>query len=1740
VETPFNERLAFTYFNRDDLIGGYKLDRVECFTNGVKTKTVKLAYDYFHSDTKDAYSHQWFRLDRFPNYASGSSSSRKLNFYGNYVGGSYNFSAATTDLRLKLLSVTDLGDGTTSLPPYSFSYDESKNLPRKTSLSVDHWGYANFTRNETLTPILGNPDGSSGANRSPDPTLDNLWALSRITYPLGGETAFTYEMNEIDPSQSSVGFFGGGYRVRSTIDYTGGVAAKSKYYSYFQDPEATVLQSSGKLFSYPSYNWVQPRYRENCMSISVGAGEGPYSFDSYTNVLRSTSSSSHPLSSSFFGSFVGYSTVTVSDRPEFTALGRTTSTYHNNLYPYFTNNVGGYEGIVWPKHFDLMNGKLLTQRQYDNQSLLKLETTYDYTTEAYLPPHWNWMAFMPFSVENGCHSGGYYAGDSPELCILSASFGFMHMAAYNDEFIRIQLNSVTSKTMDEGGTSETVASYEYVPGTMFKRSETQSGPLASKTTSYFYPGDVAGYSHLLNANMVGVPVKIIDPSGIESTIAYDPTWLVPSKVTQKFTDNSSLVASKVISFFSGGYPNKVESFNLPNPTTYTWDEGQVTSSTYLNHKQQFFYDSRRRLDYTTAINGQKTYYTYDGLDRLTEAKSRDGNITQTTSYSIGGGANSVSSTTTFADAPANSTSSTFDGLGRALQTVVNGVVSSKQEYDAYGRAFKSLYMPGYGDVITTYENSPLSRPLSTTYPDGSQVSTAYAVEDGAPITLITDEKGNVSKVQKDIFGRTAKTVDAQGGATIYDYTQFDAPQTVSPPSGGSYSYSYFPRGNLLATKTIPGGITTTYNYDNRHNLKSTTLPNGTVISVAYDKYNREKATTDQLGPAGNWSTPYGSLSSPLTTTTYNPDIIGNSKTGTIDKSTAALLLPNGTTGSAVTTEFKEYDNFGRSHAYNERYTIDGQTQTAKHTFKLNHRDLTEESTLINGAASLTQSFSFDDFSRPTSAATGLNYSLAIENNSTNIQVAMKYNTAGQMTERRLMDAQRGFYGEKMSYGGRGWLTAINNPVGRSFDALICAEPEGDVYEPECNNEEIGLVDLFQNLAEGSKVEIPELICDDTKPPTGCTKPTTVRSYTVGIPNPIKFRKGEFVNAAGIPCPNGGNCSSLARTNALQEVTDIKVTGIVVLNKNEETVLPLPYNYSLNDPLLLSQQQGANKVEFNRLKNDALNVAERAKVYMDRVTFAVQSDPTDCIHCETDGKKNYNVEMTFENSTLEIKGVEVAYTYRTAEKKTGNFTWRLGVQSSRLREKLVPCNIKIDSKPFPIKEGGKKLENEDKPKTSPNLVVASNPLHVQLLNDVFQSAKSVRTITVRSLAVSAADELTIQDRKQEACTTAPKLEEQSGAGGDKANATASADNAIAPRTTLGITEILARRRENKEAVKIVLPGKPYGFRQGEELTQEERTTNKKEKQKLLENLNRWFTENGYPKTKGVIGIGDDGTLHLAVTGTALELIHAVVQNEYLVPVVCPDGSEEQVVVKGESHRVGALARSETDFKRKFFPRISGFKQLPVLPIPGGGIDKPQKNGFDKDVVNCVNTPPSCTDEQTRQQLAFINDFYDGVDIGVIASYLPTNLHRVILCDGTVAFLPEQLLNQLPGSYTSTGSTPINSPYETFNAEVGAGANALFSLSLDYEPNGNIREASWKTTYHAPNTYVYEYDDLNRLTGADYSTASGGGGMFSVAGISYDGIGNILSLNRKGVTACNDDGEAQAASSPQSPTKPPTPT
>ncbi|MDW7691788.1 DUF6443 domain-containing protein [Flammeovirgaceae bacterium SG7u.111] len=84
--------------------------------------------------------------------------------------------------------------------------------------------------------------------------------------------------------------------------------------------------------------------------------------------------------------------------------------------------------------------------------------------------------------------------------------------------------------------------------------------------------------------------------------------------------------------------------------------------------------------------------------------------------------------------------------------------------------------------------------------------------------------------------------------------------------------------------------------------------------------------------------------------------------------------------------------------------------------------------------------------------------------------------------------------------------------------------------------------------------------------------------------------------------------------------------------------------------------------------------------------------------------------------------------------------------------------------------------------------------------------------------------------------------------------------------------------------------------------------------------------------------------------------------------------------------------------------------------------------------------------------------------------------------------------------------------------------LFAMELQYENaganayyNGNIGRAIWKTNLDkVQRQYSYDYDDLNRLTDADYSATGRAYENFDVEDISYDPNGNIEGLKRYGLT------------------------
>ncbi|MCV6631694.1 MAG: DUF6443 domain-containing protein, partial [Flavobacteriaceae bacterium] len=81
------------------------------------------------------------------------------------------------------------------------------------------------------------------------------------------------------------------------------------------------------------------------------------------------------------------------------------------------------------------------------------------------------------------------------------------------------------------------------------------------------------------------------------------------------------------------------------------------------------------------------------------------------------------------------------------------------------------------------------------------------------------------------------------------------------------------------------------------------------------------------------------------------------------------------------------------------------------------------------------------------------------------------------------------------------------------------------------------------------------------------------------------------------------------------------------------------------------------------------------------------------------------------------------------------------------------------------------------------------------------------------------------------------------------------------------------------------------------------------------------------------------------------------------------------------------------------------------------------------------------------------------------------------------------------------------------------NKLFNFSLSYNSgtnplyNGNISETHWRTANSDSSlkSYAYSYDALNRITAATDNT-----GKYNLSGITYDKMGNILSLIRKGHT------------------------
>ena len=191
IEFP-NGTIEFEKSKRDDTFG-FKLDKVIIKNKNEKIKSFSFQYDYFIANN--------------PGYESEVTQATELS---NTMEIAYPVDFLKK--RLKLLSFSENNDVGTKEEKYEFSYNNSSQLPYKTSFSQDFWGYYNEKYNKSsLLPSyslyamqLGYPEDFNtvkwAANRDVNPDVITAGMLKEITHPTKGKTMFEFEPNETPTS----------------------------------------------------------------------------------------------------------------------------------------------------------------------------------------------------------------------------------------------------------------------------------------------------------------------------------------------------------------------------------------------------------------------------------------------------------------------------------------------------------------------------------------------------------------------------------------------------------------------------------------------------------------------------------------------------------------------------------------------------------------------------------------------------------------------------------------------------------------------------------------------------------------------------------------------------------------------------------------------------------------------------------------------------------------------------------------------------------------------------------------------------------------------------------------------------------------------------------------------------------------------------------------------------------------------------------------------------------------------------------------------------------------------------------------------------------------------------------------------------------------------------------------------------------------------------------------------------
>jgi RHS repeat-associated protein len=210
----------------------------------------------------------------------------------------------------------------------------------------------------------------------------------------------------------------------------------------------------------------------------------------------------------------------------------------------------------------------------------------------------------------------------------------------------------------------------------------------------------------------------------------------------------------------------------------------------------------------------------------------------------------------------------MDGLGRTYKSVSRGPAAGQDvtlltAFNARGGTASETapFHTGGAQHLTAWKYDALNRKTERQHADANKVTGAYGLSTLAGSlekTTVTDELLRPATVHMDAYGRTIRSDEKLGAATVstsYQYDLLGRLTGLTDNAGNQWSYTYDSLGRRL-TANDPDLGAWTYAYDDAGRLTLQVDAKGQRTVLTYDKFHRVKTKVTKEGTAQAETTTY--------------------------------------------------------------------------------------------------------------------------------------------------------------------------------------------------------------------------------------------------------------------------------------------------------------------------------------------------------------------------------------------------------------------------------------------------------------------------------------------------------------------------------------------------------------------------------------------------------------------------------------------------------------------------------------------------------------------------------------------------------------------------------------------------------------------------------------------------------------------------------------------------------------------